>query len=116
MQIGKRKRDDVPKRFDPGILAHPSAASLKRGQFIAKWGGVCNECGKTYDRNEIMHYVNSKVAHASCHGFSKTAIESDEYDFDAPSITEREPGYVVRGKRKPTLCGTCFLEHSGECP
>lgn len=74
--------------------------------FAAKWAGTCHVCGFNWEKGEYIHYVEGRVAHEHCGA-------TDEPDHKVPY---RTPAYAVRGKREPKLCGTCFLEHNGECP
>ena len=96
-------------RFD---VEHPGAD----GTFPAKYDGVCLLCGFGINKGEDVHYVNSKIAHGTCHDFASGNSGSGSLHDSVGQSSEREPGYIHRGKRKPPRCGECFLEHNGECP
>lgn len=112
----------MPK-FDTG---KPKASNLLPGQFIAKYGGGCAQCGNGFEKGDLCHFIDNKAAHADCHSID--GIESDAYGTgyrrdganrflsETPSDDEREPNFVVRGRRKPPLCTACWLEHNGDCP
>lgn len=106
---------NMPKKFKPGIIPFNDSL-LKRGQFFAKWGGVCGQCGFSYDKGEVLHYVGNKVAHISCRGFAEKVNCSDGSGYDFDSHEEREPQPTVKGARQPKLCEDCWQEHNGECP
>lgn len=99
----------MPQRIDfTDEVEHPDA----NGTFKAKYDGVCHSCGFGIDKGEECHYVGVRVAHGTCHEINGNGLLSNSIGQSA----EREPAYVVRGKRTPPLCGSCFLEHNGECP
>lgn len=92
-------------------------STLSPGYFRAKWGGVCGVCGYSYDKDEICHYVGKHAAHETCHGVDGSdglRHPTMQFDRNGHSVSP-EPSYVVKGKRKPKLCGDCHLEHNGDC-
>lgn len=105
----------MPKRLDHGIIPCNSSL-LKKGQFFAKWPGVCNQCGFSYEKGDVLHYVGDKVAHVTCRGFAQTVRCSDGSGTEFDSHEEREPRPTVKGARQPKLCTDCWQEHNGECP
>ena len=118
------------KRFDPGIV--PKKEQLPKGQFISKFDGVCSVCGFATQIGDILHFVNDKAAHVTCHSTSPDATESDGYSYarrldgfrrfgnfndNAGGESEEfKSGAPVRGKRKPKMCDKCFMEHAGTAP
>ncbi|QGJ90125.1 hypothetical protein HWC80_gp087 [Mycobacterium phage Indlulamithi] len=90
---------------------------LEGPTFKAKYGGVCNQCGFSYEKGEAVHYVKDRVAHEHCHAntqFDNYPAVDDEDRRIHRSVANSE-GYVARGIRKPKLCKECHIEHAGEC-
>lgn len=84
---------------------------LPPGVFKAKYDGTCDVCSFAFEKGEFCHYVNGKASHSSCH-----AIDSDSsFGYSDAQSVQREPSYVVTGKRNHERKCECGLTHAGEC-
>ena len=80
--------------------------------FQARWPGYCELCTTRYEAGDDIHYVrfegDSIIAHSTCH-----IVDG----WVRPRDRRPQPcSLVTKGQRNhETHCGTCGLEHAGEC-
>jgi hypothetical protein len=71
--------------------------------FVAGYNSKCPRCERWIAIGEDAHYHNdySDPVHVGC---------KDVFD----NVNEAK-SFVIKGKRNPTLCEKCWLEHVGDC-
>lgn len=96
--------------FKHGKTLTKGAVAACGGGFVVQWGFSCGICGEYVPKGATG---KKDPDHGYCHQ-DCTAISEHSFVGFRQEIGSRftdEPSYVVRGRRKPTVCNKCNMEH-----